>query len=203
MSDNLFFLCGPHGSGKTTLEKSLVSLGEGVVAPELFSRSVKLDTENEAYRQILKLGSRAIENFEYLKLAKENPDKIILGNRCVYDCQAYHWVFKERGWISQEKYELYDKFLDINFQGELESPKAIVLNPGFEVVKRHLEGRWNGNGKKWREDDLDYLELACKAYEKFNGHGKVYYIDHEMNLEDKEEVADVLCWMEETQGVLF
>ena len=196
MQNNLFYLCGPHGSGKTTLGTELAGENPRILIPELYSRNTKFKTDPR-YRQMLKLCGRAIENFEYLETAKKTPDKIILGNRCIYDVLAYHWVYHSRGWVSKEDYETYVKYTAEIFLHENAKPYGIVLNPGFDAVMRHLEKRWQEKGKKWREDDLEYARLACKAYERFQGRDDILYIDREINLESRLEVKEGNEWLME------
>jgi deoxyadenosine/deoxycytidine kinase len=192
MQNNLFFLCGPHGSGKTTLSRELEK--EGIVVPELYSRNIKFDISPKE-RLLLKICGRSVENFEYLQIARKNPDKIILGNRCIYDQQVYDQVYYERGWISGEDFYL-SNVLALNFYiEELRNPFAVVLNPGFEVVLEHLKKRWREKGKKWREDDLEYTRFACGAYESLQGRERVFYIDHEIDLKSQEDVREVSEWI--------
>jgi len=196
MQNNLFFLCGPHGSGKSTLGKGLAKDNSKILIPELFSRNVKFNTE-PVYRQILKICSRAIENFEYLEIAKKNPDKIVLGNRCIYDVLAYNWVYFQRGWTFKETYEMYDTYATDFFRNENSEPYAIVLNPGLDRVLEHLKKRWQEKGKKWREEDLEYARLACEAYKQFSDNEKIFYIDCEIDLESRIEVKEAYEWMKE------
>jgi len=194
MQTNLFFLCGPHGSGKTTLGEELEKVNPRIVIPELYSRNVKFNTD-PVYRQALKICSRAIEGFEYLDIARKNLTKLIVGNRCIYDVLAYNWVYKQMGWIDNETFQrsiqyAADFFREDNFQ-----PNAIVLNPGFDVVKRHLEERWKRKGKKWREEDLEYARFACEAYEAFRERKEIFYVDHEIDLHDGVDVKRVNDWI--------
>jgi len=195
MQPNLVFLSGPHGSGKTTLGRELANLSRDILIPELYSRNPKFNLDNPSYRQYLKLCSRAIENFEYLDIARKNPEKIILANRGIYDVLAYHEIYFKRGWIRQEEFELLNCFSLETFKGELRNPYAIVVNPGFDVVMQHLQKRWQEKGKKWREDDLEYAKLACLSFEQFRENSNIFYIDHEINLETKVEVFEAFEWL--------
>lgn len=195
MQPNLFYLSGPHGSGKTTLERELVAYNPRTMAPELYSRNVKFNTE-PFYREILKMGGRAIENYEYLETAKNNPDKLIIANRCVYDDSAYHLAYLKKGWLSLEEYDFFEGLMSYYFREENSSPYAIVLNPPFEVVERHLKKRWETKDKKWREDDMEYARLACEAYRQYEGRPEIMYIDHEIDLESKRDIKRVNDWME-------
>jgi len=200
MLSNLFFLDGPHGSGKTTLGEELGKINPQVMIPELYSKNVKFKTEPK-YRQALKICSRAIENFEYAQIAKKNLDKIILANRGIYGIFAYNLVYYKKGWIDKETYEKYNAHTSDFFQNENRNPYSIVLNPGFEVVKKHLKKRWEEKGKKWREEDLEYARIACKEYEKLKNNRLVYYIDSEINLETKKEIYECNEWMQEVSKI--
>ncbi len=198
MQSNLFYLSGPHGSGKTTLERLLQQAEPRILVPELVSQAPKFDTE-PVYRQRMKLCERAIENYEYLKLARENPERLVLGNRCIYDVLAYHQVYYSRGWISQEEFDFHNRyaqelFLEDNFQ-----PNCIVLNPGYAIVQRHLEERWKTKPKKWGEEDGEYTRLACEAYEQLERRENVFYVGHEIDLNDTEDINRTLVWMKERE----
>jgi len=195
MQNNLIYLCGPHGSGKTTLGKELARDNPGFVIPELFSRNVKFNSCDATYRQILKIGGRAIENFEYLEIAKKNSSKIILGNRGIYDVLAYNQVYFQKGWIDEKTYEQYDSYTLQSFREENSAPLAVVLNPGIDVVKKHLEIRWIQKGKKWREEDLDYANLVCKAYERFKNNANIFYLNRETDLESRVDIKKVGEWI--------
>lgn len=196
MQNNLFYLCGPHGSGKTTLGDKLREVDSRIVIPELFSRNVKFDADPR-YRQYLKICGRAIENFEYWQIADKNPGKIILGNRCVYDVLAYNEVYHRRGWVDDETGQDYNLHASDFFQGYNSEPFAIMLNPGFEVCREHLKMRWKEKGKKWHEEDEKYLQLACEAYQSFEDNPRIFYVDYEVDLSLGVDVNRVIHWINE------
>lgn len=198
MQSNLFYLSGPHGSGKTTLERLLKEAESYILVPELVSRAPKFDIE-PVYRQRMKLCERAIENYEYLKLARKHPDKIVLGNRCLYDNLAYHWAYYQRGWLTVEEYEFHNLCARELFLEENSQPNCIVLNPGYEVVRRHLQERWKTKPKKWGEEDDEYTRLACEAYEQLEGKKNVFYVGHEIDLNDTEDISRILVWIKEKE----
>jgi len=197
MQNNLIYLCGPHGSGKTTLGKQLAKDNPCFVIPELFSRNVKFNTEDAEYRQILKIGTRAVENFEYLEFAKNNPGRIVLGNRCIYDVLAYNWIYVMKNWIDKDTYKKYNLFTFCSFKNENSEPLAIIVNPGLNIVKKHLEKRWNEEGKKWREEDIHYAELACQAYERFQNKENILYLNKEIDLESRSDIKKAYEWITE------
>jgi len=189
---NLFFLSGPHGSGKTTLGKRLAEHNPLVFLPELYSRNVKFDTDPEP-RMFLKLCGRAIENFEYMKIASENPHRLIIGNRCIYDALSYNKVYLEKGWISRELFDKINNYSNDFFVEK--NPSAIIVNPGFDVIKNHLLKRWSEAGKKWREDDLEYLHLACKTYACLRENKDILYVEQEIDHNDMGALERICDWM--------
>lgn len=196
MQSNLFYFCGPQGSGKTTLVNHIVKEDPIFLIPDLYSRNVKFDSDPR-YRHFLKIAGRAIENFEYLKIAKENPNRIILANRCIFDILVFNEVYKKKEWISETDYLKTKKIVEDFFINENECPNAIVLNPGIEVVISHLEKRWAEKPKKWREDDLSYIELACEYYKTLRTKSNILYIDKEIDLRTKIEIAECINWMKD------
>jgi len=204
---NLIYLCGPHGSGKTSLGKALMRYDLKIIMPEIYSRNIKLHTEN-GQRQILKMAGRALENYEYLQIAKENPYNIILGNRCVYDVIAYSLAFLNRGWITAEMHSDNIKNCRTFFSDENNQPLAIIMNPGFEIIKKHLYNRWTKHDKKWLEEDMEYNRLTCEAYAKLEENrmiseiyrgcqyiSPVLYIEKEIETEDERDIRFIHEWI--------
>jgi hypothetical protein len=207
VQSNLIYLCGPHGSGKTSLGKALIKYDSRIIMPELYSRNIKLHTEN-GQRQILKMASRALENYEYLQIAKENPQNIVLGNRCIYDVKAYNLTFLNKGWITSNMYEINNQNCKTFFSDENSEPLAIIMNPGFEIIKKHLHNRWAKHDKKWLEDDMEYNRLTCEAYAKleqnriihetYKSHryvNPVLYLEKEIETTDEKDIKFIHDWI--------
>ncbi|MFH1916940.1 MAG: deoxynucleoside kinase [Nanoarchaeota archaeon] len=192
---SLIFLSGPHGSGKTTLLNRILAEIPDTISPELKTTTSKFDVDPKD-RRILKICQRILENFEYLQIAERNPEKIVLGNRCIYDNDAYTLAYHARGWITQEELERYERMTYDLYLPQLQEPLAIVLNPPFPVVKAHLEKRWQEKGKKWRENDLEYLAAACDAYTPFKDKPNVHYINHEIDLSGGKDVQEIAEWFQ-------
>lgn len=210
MINNLIIFSGPHGSGKTTLVNHLKKCDDKYIVPELLTRTAKFysncnpgsdsnmnnyDNVNYFHRQSLKHAQRALENYEYMSLALKNPDKIIFGNRGFYDVESYDCAYHQLGWINDVEKdildcEFYSKVFDC-----LSEPRTIVVNPGFDICKKHLEKRWESNEKKFKEDNLGYLSAVCRSFEKYVDYPNVYYIDHEIDLNDKSLLGVVCKWI--------
>lgn len=192
MAENLVFITGPQGGGKTTLVNLL--RGPVILIPELKTKTISLNTE-PTLRLSLKICQRALENFEYLTIAQTNPNKTVIGNRCIYDQDAFNEVYVRRGWFPREKKEHYNAVARMFYPQELHNPRAIVLNPGFEVVWRHLNQRWQTEEKKWNEDDQEYIRIACEVYEPPRDNPRVLYIDHEIDLTTDQDIKAVRRWL--------
>ncbi|MBI3334807.1 deoxynucleoside kinase [Candidatus Pacearchaeota archaeon] len=195
---NLVFIAGPQGAGKTTLVSLLC--GPDIFMPELKTKTISLELEPLS-RLALKICQRSLENVEYMQIAQQHPDKVIIGNRCIYDQEAFNEVYLKRGWLDEETAETYRQLTKKFYLPELQEPFALILNPGFGVVQQHLKQRWKSEGAKWRETDTEYIRLACEAYEQFKGREKIYYIDHEIDLKSEHECKAIINWLHEVREI--
>ncbi len=200
MKNNLIFLSGPMGSGKTSLARRLQQSSPQISVPELFSRNVKFHTD-PSLRRVLKIAGRAIENFEYTQIAERDPTKVVLGNRCIYDCKVYNAAYLERGFISREEYEFAEKLCEKAFSEANLYPLAIIPNPGEETVRRHLAKRQKTDLAKWGENDLQLIRSVCGFFEAYRANEQVLYLDKEINLENEQEMDFIRSWIFERTGV--
>lgn len=185
----IVYLSGPHGAGKTTLIEQLVRENDFIVAPELVTKTPKFDAE-PFERLVLKFYQRSIENYEVWETAKKNSDKIVIGNRCIYDALCYTEAYHKLGWITADDREYACKLAEQVFWQR--KPYAIVLNPGLEEVKTHLEKRWKEGKKKWREEDMEYLREAINAFAYYKFVADVFYVTSNSQ-EDRQRIGK---WLE-------
>jgi len=195
LPQNLFFLCGPHGAGKTTLSHRIKEALPNVVLPELETRVCRLDT-SPLERITLKLCERALENFEAVQLARQLPDKIILANRCIYDGDTYARAYHDLDWISEEEYHVLHQTARIVFPKDVREPRAIVLNPPSSLVLERVRGRWETERKKWREEDTAYCKAVRAEYTLFRDNPNILY------LEDSTYVEPVISWLKDRYTVV-
>ena len=172
---SLFFISGPHGGGKTTLLTKLAQ--QNILRPELVTTSVKIHT-NPYERLMLKTCQKALENYEAREVAQANPLQTVIANRCVYDTFAYADAYRALGWISAREHARVYRTARTLFS---EAPRAIILNPPFDVVWSRLQKRWKHAEKKWGEENPDYCRAACAAYEQFASHPHVLYLTDNTN----------------------
>ncbi len=194
MLDRIIYISGVHGSGKSTLIREICKKEEFLE----HKRVHNLTLQDTYIRAVWRLTKYYIEAREQEDLSKNNSQKIVLGNRCVYDNFAYMNAFNNLGWISAEEMKHHSDVFEALFPKQLRPKYVIHLAPSFDWVKERLEERWKKEDKKWREDNLDYLVEVIKEYDK------VYYA-REFNVlrveetDISERVKSVMNWMKERQ----
>ena len=189
---NLVFISGPHGAGKSTLADRIAESDDKILIPELKTNTPKLETDVVVERTTMKICQRAMENYELTETARKNPGKIIFGNRCNHDVEAYSRAFLNLGWISQKEHEQLISFS--LYAHNFVSQRAIIYNPPYEIVVERLQKRWKTEKKKWREDNLDYLHAVCKAFEMFKGRPNILYLDGNVDL------GQTVSWMKNSSS---
>ncbi|MDP2909285.1 MAG: AAA family ATPase [Nanoarchaeota archaeon] len=162
--NNVVYVSGTHGSGKSTLIKKLAEKD-----PELFvmyKRLVLPQKFKDLHRRQKIRMARYYLQAHYLDgISKEKPDKVILCDRCSYDNLAYIKGFLNLGWVSAQEFEDYIRMHDFLIAGNLKPKNVIFLNPSLEEVICNLKKRWADTGKKkWREDDFDYLTAVKEGF---------------------------------------
>lgn len=169
--DKVVYVAGIHGSGKSTLVRDLAERNNGFVAHKREHR-VKLD--DTFLRLIWRVSKYWIEAQEQADLVRENPGKIILGNRCIYDNFGYAEGFSNLNWISQEDLVQHSDVFRALFDREFRPRNVVHLNPPIDWIKGNLERRWAETGKrKWRESDFEYLKATldgCRRVYSRIGH---------------------------------
>lgn len=163
MLDNIVYFSGVHGSGKSTLICEIAKHQDFIAHKRI--HSVTLD--DTYVRAVWRLTKYYIETTEQLALAQTNSDKVILGNRCVYDNFAYMNAFEKLGWISEKQNQHHSDIFEALFSEDLRPKKIIYISPPIEWIKERLSERWQIKGKKWREDNFDYLSAVTNEYHNF------------------------------------
>ena len=167
------YFSGPHGGGKSTLMQKIKES-----SPEFFflypedTLSFPQVTENYFERlksKLLRYYFEELDQQEYEQknadnrkkeggLKKNNPEKILLCSRCVYDSVAYSRAYLQLGWINQKEYQQLEKITQEVFDKLPE--RVVILNPSLETLQKQLQKRWTTGERKWNEENNAYLEAA-------------------------------------------
>lgn len=191
------FISGPHGGGKSTLIEKLKERANLFLEND-FDIDFTIDFPSISFlshfeRSLMRLYHRFFITNHAQRLAKENPEKVILTNRTIYDSEAYINAYHELKWISEDQFQKLN-FVVKNFTFR---PYAIILNPPLEVIKNRLgkrrdEATRTNRDKIFKNEDSDiFLENLHSYFKTFRGKDNVIYI------EDNEEVAiqEIIAWV--------
>lgn len=192
------FLSGPHGGGKTTLVEKL-KRHSNIFTDNDFDIDFTVDFPSIASlsdfeRSLLRLYHRFfIANYANI-LAKENPGKVILTNRTVYDSEAYIRAYKDLGWISEEQYNKLEKIIkNLTYR-----PRTIVLNPPVEVIigrleKRRVSATRTNRDRIFKNEDSDIFVGRLHSYfEDLRDQQNILYIEDNGD----EEVDKIMSWLD-------
>jgi len=181
------YFSGTHGAGKSSLIKAVARLPDFISYPD----RLKLAKVDKPYflRQKSKIAKIFQEYCDLLEFEKQHPDKIILGDRCIYDCFVYGNAYERLGWITkQENQELKDLGAILE---ECWPDNLVVLNPPYETLVDHIHQRWKTKQKKWNEDNFDYLRAVHEEFKKLPDYyqGNLLYIDEKVSIERERDMT--------------
>jgi deoxyadenosine/deoxycytidine kinase len=163
LPNNVVFLSGVHGTGKSTLKQDLCEIPYIINYEKCEMTSFKQVFE----RQIRRIAKYRIDYERICDLAEANPDKIILADRCVYDAYAYIDAFQDLGWLTEEDYGDCWRMIRALFPTSDMMPNHVLnLAPPLDTIKSWLKKRQNEIGTKWNEQDEEYLETVYNRYER-------------------------------------
>ena len=197
MSNNqIVYLCGPHGVGKSTLINDLKQYDMGRVKEQVAHMEGLTDIVS---RQIWRASLHCIEHRENLAYAvTQPPNSVVIGDRCFLDDQAYMAAFVDLGWLPAESRDGIVTHTD-NLYTITNTPKPekfIVLLPPLEWNIDRIKERWSEGIIKWHEDDFNYLRRVRDNFEFLVGKKKAE-ITVVRETDRKKRVTKVKEWLVE------
>lgn len=190
--NNIIYISGSHGSGKSTLTKELTKRN-----PKLFLQYDKLDIPKEddpLIRNKIRTARFYLQAVEQKNLADQNPNKVLLCDRSIADNFAYMVGFMDLEWITpydlNEFMTLYKTLFDVEYRPQ----RIIFLHPSIESIQGNIRKRWKESKEvKWREDDFNYLESVRRGYEYTHALFPNSLVIRDEDLERK--VSKVIGWL--------
>jgi thymidylate kinase len=187
------YFSGPHGAGKSSLIRGICDSSPDFIA---YPDKLKFAKVENPYflRQKSKITKIFQEYCDQLDYENQHPGKIVLGDRCIYDCLVYSSAYQKLGWISKEQNEQLKKTADLF--DECWPDNLVILNPPYDVLVQHIRQRWKTKQKKWNESNFDYLNAVRDEFAETNFSCRnLLYLDEVLSVE--QEVEKVLNWMHE------
>ncbi|MFH1134250.1 MAG: methyltransferase domain-containing protein [Nanoarchaeota archaeon] len=192
--DHVLYICGPHATGKSTLTNALAAREPFVLHP----RSGHSTSDDFLERLKYRIHIYQKDALDQIVLSSEGTERIILGDRAIFDGLAYVDTFSDLGWIDEDGhrqcYELFDEFFPASLM-----PKNIVhVNPPLDWNMQRMHERWASEGVRWKEDDPRLLPAAMKRFtERYGSLNADYPTIQVLDLRttDRDErVSRVLDW---------
>ena len=173
MPKNVVFLSGCHGTGKSTLKEKLLDQIPYLIR---YDKCEMTSFEDIFERQIRRITKYRIDHERIAKLALDNPDKIILTDRCVFDAIVYIDAFSTLGWLDNSDTITCKHMIDVLFPSAKYYPKNVILiHPSLDTIKEFLSKRQSEEGTKWNENNEYYLSMVYHYYNyKFNNQNMQY-----------------------------
>jgi thymidylate kinase len=165
-NNRVIYICGAHGSGKSTLIEDLKVAQLGKLREQLGHME---SLEENISRQIWRAGLHCIEHRENLAYASTLPKgAVVIGDRCDLDDLAYTSAFVELGWLGKEEFLNLRELAEATYKlsGTPKPKRFIILTPPLDWNIARIEERWkNGERVKWNEDNYTYLEAVMNQYQ--------------------------------------
>ena len=167
---NLVCVSGMQGTGKDTLINDLLQSSQGIIGNLPFKlihyKKCEMTTfEDLMERQIRRIAKHAIDWMRATKLAIDNPDTIVIMDRCYCDAIVYIDCFEILNWITvAERDYLHDLLQQAFDLWDTDSIEPFFLNPPLAFVEKNLKIRAEEGKAKWKEDNSQYLTTLYRTY---------------------------------------
>lgn len=191
--ENVVYICGVHATGKSTIINTLREREPFIVHPRSGHSTSNDFLERLRYR--IKIYQR--DALEQLELVKENPNKIVLGDRSVLDGLAYVDAFLQLGWIDEFGHtELFNLYREL-FPRSLQPRYCIYVAPDLEWTIARMHERWKSEGVRWKDDDPHLLPTAHETFKKLYSDPQVPEITIETLIQTNHEarIKHIIGWL--------
>ncbi|MBW3011715.1 deoxynucleoside kinase [Candidatus Woesearchaeota archaeon] len=196
----IIYFSGPHGAGKSSLIKGVESSSPNILRYKDRLEFVKVEDPRRRHKS--KIVKYYQEYCDMLNFHDENPGKIILGDRSLYDGYAYGRAFVNLGWLDKDDCQLHEKIIEMFFEKDEKPQHIVILNPPLEAIIERLHKRWETKSKKWREDNFEYLKAVHEEFRQipdyFDGK-RLLYLGDEMTVE--ESVSKTAEWVHQPEFI--
>ncbi len=190
------FISGPHGGGKSTLIEKLKRTDlflENNFDIDFTVDFPSISALSHFERSLLRTYHRFFIAGYAQKLAKENPGKVILTNRTIYDSESYINAYHELKWITEDQFQKLN-FVISNFTFR---PHAIILNPPLEIIKSRL-GKRRGEATRTNrdiifknEDSDEFLDKLRHYFTQFQDRDGFVYVEDN----DDTAIQKIIDWV--------
>lgn len=201
--DSVVFICGTHGTGKSSIASALVEEGF-----HLF-RGTSDDHRNPCAkstyrRQAWRVALYFADAMELL----EGQDTCTIAERCILDWVSYTETFYRLNWLSGGDYkELMHYWRTLFAREELKPVNVIYVAPPVDWTKARIIERWNNEKRKWNEGDFNYLETLSRVYDEVFCRERVSHLlrvtatDFQERLDLAKEFLSSLCLAPQKKAV--
>ncbi len=165
MNERLFYLCGVHGAGKTTVLRRLLSQYEVGAAGRL---ALEIQVREPLERAILRAAKYNLEFRRHQAALAGETHAVLVGDRCIHDTLAYLPAYEALGWLRGSDCDQVRAFVNALFRCTGWPDRVIFLAPTVEQAHARLKVRCQDEFR-WRQDDRNYLCAAIASFEDYFG----------------------------------
>ena len=163
--NNIAYVSGTHGSGKSTIISELVNCKiEHFAAYE----RVPIPKSDDTFeRTKIRTVRYYFQSFQEDTQASQHPERVLLCDRGILDNWGYMNGFLNIGWVSHAQFEQFEQLYEALFPPERRPHNVVFLDMPQEFLTDNITKRWQTRDKKWREDDFNYLNAVREGFQEF------------------------------------
>lgn len=198
--DRIFYISGVHSTGKSTVTKTLVKKDGFILHPR--SGHSKSDDYLERLKYRIKIYYK--DTVEQLQLARNNPECIIIGDRCVFDGLSYVDCFLNLGWIDTKGYDECLRLFNSLFSRTIYPKKIVFIDPDLDWIESRMKERWEKEGSRWKEEEKQFLPASFNSFRKTylqqRIFGSIPVLLRIRSTSHEQRISDIMKFVEEEDG---